>query len=238
MAYTAEVVSIQQMTPTVKQFRLRVPGHQFEYEPGQHTTIHFEWRGNEIVHPYTPTGLPRTDQITLAIKVYPDGLASAYMHKRNTGDEITIGELEGNLTLNNTDEDVAFVSTGTGITPMMALLKHYLDEGDGHVYFFSGERKEENIMYHETLEQFAARYENLDLVFSLSDSDWQWDGHIGYIQEHLDEYLDQFDDRDFYVCGVPDMVVDTKEQLRDLGTPDERIFTEGWEDGAVEESDE
>jgi hypothetical protein len=31
------------------------------------------------------------------------------------------------------------------------------------------------------------------------------------------------------------MVVETKAVLRDLGASDERIFTEGWEDGAVDE---
>jgi hypothetical protein len=30
------------------------------------------------------------------------------------------------------------------------------------------------------------------------------------------------------------MVVDTKETLRERGVPDARIFSEGWEDGAVD----
>jgi hypothetical protein len=31
------------------------------------------------------------------------------------------------------------------------------------------------------------------------------------------------------------MVVDTKETLRERGVPEDRVFSEGWEDGAVEE---
>lgn len=35
------------------------------------------------------------------------------------------------------------------------------------------------------------------------------------------------------LCGVPPMVVATKEKLSELGVPEERIHSEGWEDGVV-----
>ena len=41
---------------------------------------------------------------------------------------------------------------------------------------------------------------------------------------------------DFYVCGVPTMVVGTKKKLKELGVPEERIHSEGWEDGIVDKS--
>lgn len=83
------------MTPRVKQFRLRVEGHRFEYEPGWHTTVRFERDGEEVVRPYTPTSLPGTDEITLAIERYDDGTASVYVHEHEHGDEIELGEPEG-----------------------------------------------------------------------------------------------------------------------------------------------
>jgi NAD(P)H-flavin reductase len=87
-------------------------------------------------------------------------------------------------------------------------------------------------MYRETLDQFAAAHEDFSVVYSLSDEDW--DGPTGHIQTHLGEYLDDLD-RQFYVCGVPEMVVETKDHLAELGVPDEQVFSEGWEDGEVEE---
>jgi ferredoxin-NADP reductase len=43
------------MTPRVKQFVLEAD-RTFEYEPGQHTTLHFENSdGDEETRPYTPT---------------------------------------------------------------------------------------------------------------------------------------------------------------------------------------
>jgi ferredoxin-NADP reductase len=131
---------------------------------------------------------------------------------------------------------VAFLSTGTGITPMLAMLRQYLREGTGEATFLFGERDESTLVHRETLNELAAQHAALDVTFRLSDPNWEWTGRAGYVQEHLESAVDDFEETDCYVCGVPEMVVDTKERLRDLGAPDERIHSEGWEDGAVDES--
>ena len=236
MPFDATITSIHQMTPRVKQFVIEAD-EAFEFEPGQHTTVRFERddpeeEDEQVVRPYTATNTPGNERLTLAIKRYDDGTASVYMHEREVGDVVTLGDLGGNLTLRNTDEDAVFVSTGTGITPMIAMLKQYLEVGTGDVDFFYGEKNQENIMYRETLDQLAAEHDELSVVYSLSDEEWA--GPTGHVQDHLDERLDGLD-RDFYVCGVPGMVVDTKERLDDLGVDDDRVFSEGWEDGEVED---
>lgn len=240
MVFETTVTSIHRMTPQVKQFVVEAD-RTFEFEPGQHTTIHFEQEDpdedeeEEVVRPYTATNTPGSNAITLAIKRYDDGTASVYMHEREVGDTITLGELEGNLTLRDPARDVAFVSTGTGITPMIAMLKQYLEVGAGDVDFFYGAPNQEEIMYRETLDQLETEHEALSVVYSLSDSEEEWAGPTGHVQEHIDERLDIEAERDFYVCGVPEMVVETKERLSELGIPDEHVLSEGWEGDAVEE---
>ena len=237
MPFDATITSIHRMTPRVKQFVIEAD-EAFEFEPGQHTTVRFERddpddeEDEQVVRPYTATNTPGNERLTLAIKRYDDGTASVYMHEREVGDIVTLGDLGGNLTLRNTDEDAVFVSTGTGITPMIAMLKQYLEVGTGDVDFFYGEKNQENIMYRETLDQLAAEHDELSVVYSLSDE--EWGGPTGHVQDHLDDHLDGLD-RDFYVCGVPGMVVETKERLDDLGVDDDRVFSEGWEDGEVED---
>lgn len=233
MTHTADVVDVYPITPRVKGFRLRVPGHEFDFEPGQHTTIRFESGGEEVVRPYTPTNLPGTDELTLAIKRYEDGLASSFMHTKRPGDRIEIGPIEGSLTVDDLDRDVAFLSTGTGITPMLSMLRRYLREGSGDAHFVFGEKREETIIHRALLNELAAEHPRMELTVTLSDPNWEWTGRVGYVQEHLDDLFDDFDSRDFYVCGVPPMVVQTKRRLRELGTPEERIHSEGWEDGVV-----
>lgn len=236
MSFEATITSVHQMTPQVKQFVVE-RDEPFEFEPGQHTNVEFEQEDpdededEEVSRPYTATNTPGNDAITLAIKRYDDGTASVYMHDRDPGDTITLADFHGELSLRDTDEDVVFVSTGTGITPMMAMLKQYLEEGTGEAYFLYGEKSQENLMYRETLDQLASEHDNLSLTFSLSDEDWS--GRTGHVQDHVEDVLDDLD-KQFYVCGVPQMVVDTKDHLADLGVPDDQVFSEGWEDGEVE----
>ncbi|ESP88529.1 ferredoxin--NADP reductase [Candidatus Halobonum tyrrellensis] len=233
---TTTVVSVHQMTPDVKQFRLRRSEGTFEYDPGQHTTVQFEDDGEEVVRPYTPTSLPGTDEVTLAIKRYDDGTASVWMHDRERGDEVELGELEGNLHLRDPERDAAFVATGTGITPMMAMLKEYVDRGEGDAHFYFGEKDQRHLVYRETLDQFEASYENVHVTFSLSDE--AWDGPTGHVQHHVvDAVGDELDPEgtDVYVCGVPDMVVETQEDIVEAGVPEENVYAEGWEDDEVSE---
>ncbi|WP_227356897.1 ferredoxin--NADP reductase [Haladaptatus salinisoli] len=256
-----EIASIHQMTPRVKQFRL-VDDEPFDFEPGQHTRLHFERdaeekegdgdgsgdeggssdgnseggggdEDDEVVRPYTATSLPGTNSITLAIKRYDDGTASVYMHDREPGDTIRIEDLGGNLYLRNFDTDVAFVSTGTGITPTVAMLKRYLRAGEGRATFLYGEKTQEDIMYRETLDQLEAEHENLTVAYSLSEAEWE--GRTGHVQEHVEAVVPDPDSTDFYLCGVPEMVVETKEKLADIGVPDESVYSEGWEGDAVSE---
>ena len=83
------ITSIHQMTPNVKQFVLESDGYTFEFDPGQHTHVHFQREespaadeneanadesdeegddreDDEVVRPYTATSLPGTGKITLA----------------------------------------------------------------------------------------------------------------------------------------------------------------------------
>lgn len=236
----AEITSIHRMTPRVKQFQLRRrDGEAFDFTPGEHTRLHFEGSGDlaeegeEVVRPYTPTTLPGTERVTLAIKRYDDGTASAYMHDRAPGDTITIEEPDGNLYLRDLGEDVVFLSTGTGITPPMAMLRHFLREGSGEATFLYGEKTQEDVMYRETLDGLAAEHDELSVAYCLSEEEWP--GYTGHVQEHVADALDGLEGKDFYVCGVPEMVVQTKERLDDLGVPDDRVFSEGWEDDEVTE---
>lgn len=228
MTYTVTVAAAHQLTPDVKQFRL-VGDEPFEFEPGQHTTVRFEDDGEQVVRPYTPTNRPGTDELTLAVKRYEGGTASVYMHERGRGDEVELGSFEGNHLRDPRRE--------------RRLRRHrngnHADGSDAQAVRSRRERRralllrrEEpgHLIYRETLEQIAAEQANVELTLVLSEEDWN--GPTGHVQDHLLDRLDP-EGRQFYVCGVPEMVVDTADRLDDAGVPDDRIVTEGWEEGEV-----
>lgn len=233
----ATLTSVQSITPRVKQFLLRVEGHTFDFTPGQHVSIAFDDdEGNRRYRPYSPVNQPGTDTLALAIKRYPEGACSTWMHERTVGDTIPITSPSGNLGLQALDRDVVFLSTGTGITPMIAMATQYLRAGEGHATFLFGERTQEDLMFRETLDLYAASHANFTVGYVLSHEDWA--GPTGFVQEHLSDFVENGTGAHYYVCGVPQMVVDTTAVLDEQGVPDDRVFTEGWEEGAVENEDD
>lgn len=230
----AVVASVHPLTPRVKQLLLRVDGHTFSFRPGQHLNVALENEdGRPAYRPYSPVNRPGTDTVALAIKRYEEGTTSVWMHERSPGDHVPLTPPSGNLHLRDRNRDVVFLSTGTGITPMLAMLSQYLDEGTGHATFFFGERTQEDLMYRETLDRLAASHAHLTVEYVLSDEEWS--GRSGFVQDHLWDVVDDATSPHFYVCGVPQMVVDTKTVLQDAEVPDEHVLIEGWEQGAVEE---
>ena len=227
------------MTPDVRQFRLVADDHTFEYEPGQHTMVHFENDGEEEARPYTAANLPggSENELILAIKRYDDGNGSVYMHERDRGDEVEVEAVDGNLHLRDLDRDAVFLATGTGITPLYPMLKQYAREGEGSAHLVFGERDQEHLVFRESIDQMRAEHGRVSVDYVLSDPD-DWDGRTGHVQDHLPDALggaDALDGTDFYVCGVPEMVVDTTDRLRDHGVDEDAIYTEGWESDAADE---
>lgn len=237
MTLPVTVADVHRMTPDVKQFRLVADDHTFEYEPGQHTMVHFENDGQEEARPYTAANLPGTNELVLAIKRYDDGNGSVFMHERTPGEEIEIEEVDGNLHLRNPDRDAVFLATGTGITPLYPMVKQYAREGEGDAHLVFGERDQEHLIFRESLDQLRAEHENVDVDYVLSDPEQAWNGKSGHVQDHLLEALDEdlLDSADFYLCGVPAMVVETQDLLEERGVDEERIYTEGWEADAADE---
>jgi ferredoxin-NADP reductase len=236
MTLSATVADVHRMTPDVKQFRLVADDHTFEYEPGQHTMVHFESDGEEEARPYTAANLPGTDELVLAIKRYEDGNGSVFMHERTPGDEIEVEEVDGNLRVRDFDRDAVFCATGTGITPLYPMVKQYAREGSGDAHLLFGERDQEHLIFRESLDQLRAENENLSVDYVLSDAeDDAWNGRTGHVQDHLPDAVGDVEGTDCYVCGVPEMVVETRDVLESAGVDESNVYTEGWESDAAEE---
>jgi ferredoxin-NADP reductase len=236
MTLSVTVADVHRMTPDVKQFRLVADDYTFEYEPGQHTMVHFESDGEEEARPYTAANLPGTDELVLAIKRYEDGNASVFMHERTPGDEIEVEEVDGNLHVRDFDRDAVFCATGTGITPLYPMVKQYAREGSGDAHLLFGERDQEHLIFRESLDQLRAEHENLGVEYVLSDpADDAWNGRTGHVQDHLPDAVGDLTETDCYVCGVPEMVVETRDVLESAGVDESNVYTEGWESDAAEE---
>jgi len=225
------VAATYPLTPRVQQLVLRADDHTFEHRPGQHVNVRYETEAEgPIYRPYSPVNGPGTDRLVLAVKRYDEGTCSVWLHERSVGDEVPLLPPSGNLQLQSLDRDAAFIATGTGLTPMLAMLGPYLESGTGRAHLLFGERTQDDLMYRPTLDRLAASHPRFEATYALSDEDWS--GPTGFVQDHF-SVLDVLDTPQVYLCGVPAMVVESKAVLQEAGVPDDRLFSEGWEEGAA-----
>jgi len=229
--YDAVLRSKTKMTGDVSLFRFELD-QELEFEPGDHVELRLENEDRKISRPYNIVSLNHGTQVIFAIRRYEEGEFSPIVHDLEEGDDAEITEPGGNLNIASYEKDAVFISTGTGATPMFDMLKDYLENGSGKAFYFYGEKTKEDIIFREELEILKAENPELDIIYSLSDEDW--DGKTGHIQNYVPRELESMDDKVFYICGVPAMVVQTESLLKGAGVDEENIVTEGWEEGQVD----
>jgi len=132
---------------------------------------------------------------------------------------------------------VAFAA-GSGITPVMAILKTVLRQEAGRFFLFYGNRTTDSIIFREQLEDLKDRYLARLSVFHVLSREQQ---DIAVLNGHLDAIklqllmrtvvpMAQVDQA--FVCGPQPMIEGLEKALADLGMARDRIHVERFTPGA------
>jgi NAD(P)H-flavin reductase len=114
--------------------------------------------------------------------------------------------------------DCLFVATGTGVSPLRAMLHQALGStGDREMSLLFGTRAEDGLLFREEFAALAAREPRFRYRPTLSRPGAGWTGLTGYVQVHLDRVLDGRRDLDVYVCGRKAMIEATVTALAARG---------------------
>jgi ring-1,2-phenylacetyl-CoA epoxidase subunit PaaE len=131
---------------------------------------------------------------------------------------------------------VAFAA-GSGITPVMAILKTMLRREAGRCFLFYGNRTIDGIIFREQLEDLKDRHLSRFSVFHVLSREQQ---DIAVLNGHLDAEKLQLLMRTIvpiaevdqaFVCGPQPMIEGLEKALADLGMPRARIHVERFTPG-------
>lgn len=145
------------------------------------------------------------------------------------GDKIRVKGPFGVFGLVENQQTVILVSTGTGIAPMMSMLRHLLFTGfNGKIVFFYGCRNKNDFLYGKELQQLAAKNKNLELQIIFSRE--AYNGRQGYVQSLLENYSFPIDKSNVhvYLCGNPVAVSEEKKVLSAKGFAETNMHDEKW----------
>jgi 3-ketosteroid 9alpha-monooxygenase subunit B len=138
-----------------------IPQDRLRYSPGQFLTLRVPSdRTGSVARCYSLSSSPFTgDQLTVTVKRTADGYASNWLcDNAHTGMRMHVLAPSGTFVPTTLDTDFLLLAAGSGITPMLAICKSALSEGNGRVVLVYANRDENSVIFAATLRELSAKY--------------------------------------------------------------------------------
>ena len=224
-------------------------GERFRFKPGQHLTLKAEIDGDEVRRNYSLCVAPEDGQLKVTVKRIAGGLFSNWANDSlRPGDSIDVMEPHGSFTWDfrpGAANHYAAFAGGSGITPVMSLLKTALIEEPGSRFtLFYGNRDSQSVIFLDELARLKNRFmERLEIHHFLAEEAEDIDLFNGMLDrgkcdEVLEHLIDPADVAAFFICGPGPMMDAAEEALAGQSVPRDKVhierFTAGRPSAAME----
>src|SRR5438132_697975 len=220
----AQVEAIRPEARDVLSFVLRPNPNWQGFRAGQHVQLTVEIDGVRHTRVYSPSNAPAAGgTVTLTVKRHPGGRVSGYLHERvAVGDIVELSQAFGDFVLpDRVPAKLLMIAGGSGITPLMAMLRDLLVHGtDTDIVFANYAHTHRDLIFADELVWLAERHPNLHLHFGVTAGP-ALQGELSgrFSGEHLDRIVSDPAERRTLVCG-PRGLLDTVNALwEDRGYP-------------------
>jgi ferredoxin-NADP reductase len=234
--FNARLVSSNTLSEYAKHLEFEMVGEKrFGFVAGQWLSFrHSKSDGEEITRAYSICSPPGDDnRFALCLNRVQDGFMSNFLCDMSEGDELSVQGPFGDFILHPPMRDTIFIATGTGIAPFRSMLHWLVADESRHqekqLFLLFGNRREEDIYYHDEFLRLADRHSNFHYLPMLSRADENWPGLRGYVQQHITKIVAGRLDMHAYVCGLDKMVKANRELLKSLGWDPKSIRYEKYD---------
>jgi stearoyl-CoA 9-desaturase NADPH oxidoreductase len=196
------------------------PGHDWPgHQPGQFVRVGvvvdgiFHWRA------YSLTSDPdRADGcISITPKLVPEGKVTPHLVKQvRPGSIVRLGGVEGDFVLPDPPPDkILFVSAGSGITPIMSMVRHLVGEdASTDVVHLHSARTKEDVIFGKELERVAEGHDHVRVHLQLT-------GEMGRLEpKDLDELCPDWREREAFISGPGELLDAMTEHFEEHGDCD------------------
>jgi len=177
------------------------PGHA----PGQYLRVGvvvdgvFHWRA------YSLTSEPSRGDgcICITPKLVEEGKVTPYLvNQAKAGAVIRLGGVEGDFVLpDEHPEKLLFISAGSGITPIMSMLRHLAQEnGLSDVVHLHSDRTDDDVIFGDELRSLADEHDGIRLHVQLTGSE----GRL--TPADLDRLCEDWREREAFISGPGEML--------------------------------
>lgn len=236
-----EVLDVRRETRDACSVQLAVPDAlraDFTYSAGQYITVLREIEGENLRRPYSLCMAPEENEWRFCCKRIPDGRMSGFLNTSlKAGDQLAVMTPLGRFGIDVEPGANHYVGIagGSGITPVMSLLKRLLMKDDRCTFtLFYGNRATPDIIFRESLLDLKNRYlERLQIFNILSEEQTDVDFFHGLLNSDKVHTLvtsltnPQAIER-FFICGPGPMMDGAEQALTAIGVDASKILKESF----------
>ncbi|MGZ4427269.1 MAG: globin domain-containing protein [Nocardioidaceae bacterium] len=225
--WDAEVISVERRMMDVTLLQIR-PTTEYNYQPGQSFSMEIPQRPR-LWRYFSPANAPREDgTIDLHVQLIDGGQVSTPLVRGiKVGDKVKLGAPVGDRLIRKPHDqtNLLMVAGGTGLAPLRAVLEQIDREWMQHglaprVQLFRGVRLPWHLYDRSLLRELATNRPWFDYTEVVSD-DPSYPGTRGQVGTVAARQ--RLDGRTALVCGGPQMIAHTLEELNAAGMPTENI---------------
>lgn len=226
--HRVRILRVVDETPDARSFVLDVP-EDFTYEAGQFCTFRVPIAGSPQLRCYSMSSTPGVDdELQVTVKRVPGGLVSNWMlDELAAGDEVEVTYPAGVFCLPAGGGDVLAFAGGSGITPVISIVKAALTTTDRRVRLLYANKDREHTIFRSELDALIEQHpDRLEVVHHL-------DVESGFVDE--DAIRPWAGDGEVFVCGPTPFMDIVEGALLAEGVDPDRIHIERFSTPPISE---
>ncbi|EPN8545902.1 MOSC N-terminal beta barrel domain-containing protein [Vibrio alginolyticus] len=201
-----------------------------EYKAGQHLPIEIKVNGKLTKRMYTLSSSPsRPERLSISVKRVNGGEVSNWLFNHlQVGHTIIADQPKGTFHITKGSKDpLLLLSAGSGVTPMISILRYLTDQRDTRdIAFYHQCLTEADIPFMEELVMLEKQHANVTVTIALSEPSTGWIGEKGHFSRtHLNQ-ISEFHKRQVFVCGPGGFMESVKRLMIESGLPEEQYHQE------------
>ena len=195
----------------------------FAYKAGQFVTFRVTVDGEQQLRSYSMSSSPDVDdRFCVTVKRVPGGVVSNWINDNvKPGDVLDTTCPAGHFCLGPDERDVVAFAGGSGITPVISIIKTVLATTGRNARLLYANRDRDAVIFDKELGELDQRYPGrLDVLHHL-------DVDSGFVNaETLRAYVDAIGDAEYFICGPGPFMNLVEDSLLGGGVDAERIHIE------------
>ncbi len=201
-------------------------GVDFSYQPGQFLTLRLPTGNGLVGRCYSLCSSPHVDgELRIAVKRVREGIASNWINEAlEVGAEIECLPPSGVFVPKSFDENLLLFAGGSGITPVLSILKSALAVGTGQVVLVYANEHENSVIFADRLRELAeANTDRLHVI--------HWLVSVQGLPSRalLRAFIAPYSSYTAFVCGPSPFMETVTHALRDCDMPPTRIHIERFQ---------